>query len=406
MRIAIACWNRKRFGGAEAQLNAVIPALVRAGHAVAMLCEVDFPPERKAIALPDGVPVWCTSRVGAAAPARLREWRPDLVYVHGIRDQALEEALLGIAPAVFHVHDYVGSCISGSKTFSFPTVRPCMRTFGLACVPRYFPQRCGGLNPRTMWQLYIREHRRSARLHRYRAILTAGEHMRREYLGLGFHSDTVKVVLPPFTTSNGALPLRDRPASKKRSCSDELRLLYLGRMVKLKGGDFLVRAATLIASKLRRPIRVIMAGDGPAGGSWQQLASRMEAGNRDVRYEFPGWLEDREREQTLANADILVMPSVWPEPFGLSGLEAGSYGVPAAAFAVGGIPEWLCDGVNGHLAPGDPPTLNGLAEAIVKCVKEQEHYERLSDGARRRVADFSVDTHVTRLLDVFEEVLA
>ena len=50
-----------------------------------------------------------------------------------------------------------------------------------------------------------------------------------------------------------------------------------------------------------------------------------------------------------------MVPSIWPEPFGQVGPEAGLYGVPAAAFAVGGTPSWLTDGVNGRLAPGDPP---------------------------------------------------
>ena len=58
----------------------------------------------------------------------------------------------------------------------------------------------------------------------------------------------------------------------------------------------------------------------------------------------------------MKNMDLLVVPSVWPEPFGLVGPEAAHHGVPSAAFAVGGIPEWLVDGVSGHLAAGDRPT--------------------------------------------------
>ncbi len=69
----------------------------------------------------------------------------------------------------------------------------------------------------------------------------------------------------------------------------------------------------------------------------------------------------------LADAAALVMPSVWPEPYGLSGLEAVAAGVPVAAFRTGAIPEWLHDGV-GRLAPGDPPTSAGLAEAILGCL--------------------------------------
>jgi glycosyltransferase involved in cell wall biosynthesis len=76
-----------------------------------------------------------------------------------------------------------------------------------------------------------------------------------------------------------------------------------------------------------------------------------------------------------------VVPSVWPEPFGLVGPEAAAYGVPAAAYAVGGIPDWLQDGVNGHLAPGNPPMAAGLADAIVNCLGDPAHYEQLRRGA-------------------------
>ena len=69
-------------------------------------------------------------------------------------------------------------------------------------------------------------------------------------------------------------------------------------------------------------------------------------------------------------SDLLVVPSIWPEPFGQVGPEAGLYGVPVAAFAVGGTPSWLTDGVNGLLAAGDPPTAAGLAESIVGCLAD------------------------------------
>ena len=78
-----------------------------------------------------------------------------------------------------------------------------------------------------------------------------------------------------------------------------------------------------------------------------------------VSVEFAGWLQKDALTLRLASTDVVVMPSLWPEPFGLVGPEANRRGVPVVAFATGGIPEWLHDGVNGCLAPGDPPRRMG-----------------------------------------------
>ena len=71
----------------------------------------------------------------------------------------------------------------------------------------------------------------------------------------------------------------------------------------------------------------------------------------------------------MRESRLLVVPSVWPEPFGSVGMAAARYGVPAAAFAVGGIPQWLHDGVNGHLASATPPTSASLADAVIRCLE-------------------------------------
>ena len=97
------------------------------------------------------------------------------------------------------------------------------------------------------------------------------------------------------------------------------------------------------------------------------------------------------------------MPSVWPEPFGRSGPELGAMGVPSAAFAVGGIPEWLRDGVNGFLAAADPPTSESLADAIVRCLADGATYARLRAGAIESTDRFTLERHVEELIRVFGE---
>jgi glycosyltransferase involved in cell wall biosynthesis len=94
---------------------------------------------------------------------------------------------------------------------------------------------------------------------------------------------------------------------------------------------------------------------------------------------------------------------LWPEPFGLVGIEAGCLGVPAVGYAVGGIPDWLIAGESGELAPGDPPTVDGLAEAMVRALASPEHYARLCQGAWKLAQRFTLESHLDQLEPILLE---
>src|SRR5215212_8885936 len=142
MRIAIVNWSRRRVGGVETYLNTIIPELARERHEVAFWHEVDEPAERDLIGLPPGAPSWCVEAIGVSESlAALLDWRPDVIYAHKLADPNLERRVLGLAPSVFFAHDYNGTCISGTKTFKSPVVRPCDRRFGRQCLIHYFPRR-------------------------------------------------------------------------------------------------------------------------------------------------------------------------------------------------------------------------------------------------------------------------
>ena len=139
------------------------------------------------------------------------------------------------------------------------------------------------------------------------------------------------------------------------------------------------------------------AGDGPARPAWEAAAARLMTRQPGIRIAFPGWLE-RERIDTLmSDADLLVLPSLWPEPFALVGLEAARHHLPVAAFAVGGIPDWLRPGMNGYLAPGDPPTAAGLAGAIVACLRDPRRTPVFATG--RPDLEELISRHLDALLE-------
>lgn len=414
MRIAITHWSRRKAGGIETYLSGIICELLRIGHALAFWHEVDEPVDREQIVLPDGVPAWCVSDLGAdRALAALSAWQPDLIYAHGLVDPKLEAETLKIAPAVFFAHSYYGTCISGAKAFKNPVVRPCSRSFGWQCLLHYYPHRCGGWSPVTMLREYRRQSRRLELLSSYKAIVTHSDHMRSEYVKHGLATDRVyKSSYYAYNTGNGSDPIKEFQAPSTLDGSltttqtkPNWRLLFLGRMDFLKGGGVFIDALPEVRASLDRPLRVTFAGEGPDRRVWERKAKQVQAQSKGLSIEFVGWLNGRQLESVWTNCDLLVVPSLWPEPFGQVGIEAGLRGVPVAAFAVGGIPDWLTDGVNGHLASGDPPTAAGLAEVIIRCLRDPTTHAHLRRGAVEMAQHLKMGEHLGDLVKVFEKVL-
>jgi glycosyltransferase involved in cell wall biosynthesis len=396
MRVAIVNWSNRQIGGTGTYVRTIVPALA-AHHELALLHELDAPSDVAPLALPAGMPQWNIATSGVPGALReLRAWRPDLLFVNGLRDPAHEAAVLDVAPAVLLAHDYYGTCISGSKAFGTPTTRPCDRAFGPSCLVQYFPRRCGGRSPLTMLREYRRQSARFANLARYRRIVTISSHLAREYARYGLPVSCTWSVREG-TPAAGA-SVRQAPPSE-----EPWRLVLAGRTVRLKGGRELLDALPAVASRLGRRLQVTVAGDGPERAAWQERARRIEAREPRVSVTFTGWLGQAAMHDVFAAAHLLVVPSLWPEPLGLVGLEAGRHGVPAVAFAVGGIPEWLRSGVNGTLAPGDPPTVPGLSAALISAMEDAGVYARLSAGALRISADNPIDEHVKALHGIFDD---
>ena len=76
--------------------------------------------------------------------------------------------------------------------------------------------------------------------------------------------------------------------------------------------------------------------------------------------EFVGEINDHQKTQFLGDAQALLFPIDWPEPFGLSMIEAMACGTPVLAFRCGSVPEIVEDGVTGAI-------VESMEEAIAAC---------------------------------------
>lgn len=90
MRIAIANTHLTRLGGTESYLDEIASAPAARGDRIAFLSEHEAPPGQARIGLDEASPTGCSSSIGVQASLeRLREWKPDMVYVHRLDDFAL-----------------------------------------------------------------------------------------------------------------------------------------------------------------------------------------------------------------------------------------------------------------------------------------------------------------------------
>ena len=389
MRILLAQDSIDTDGGVETYLLSVMTELRRRGHQIALAhCGARsgrslIPSMAHAIVQIGGVPL-------AGAVEEIARWKPDVCYSHNMAALDVDRAMTGRWPVVKMLHGFFGTCVSGLKMHAWPAPAACHRTCGPACLALYVPRRCGQLSLSAIVRGYAWARQQRTLFDRYRSIVVASRFMGDEVSRHGGVDNRIHI-LPLFSTITESAAGTDGEADT---------VLFGGRMTQLKGGDVLIGAVARASHRLGRTVRVIMAGDGPDKEKWRRLALALQ-----VPIEMTGWVSGADRARVYSRAAVLVVPSLWPEPFGLIGLDAAALGLPAIAFDVGGIREWLTDGVNGRLVD---PALGekGIALAITEVLDHADLRARMSRASIDAAARLSVAAHVTALERVLQEAAA
>jgi glycosyltransferase involved in cell wall biosynthesis len=388
MRILVVNDGLSDVGGVQSYLDCVLPGLAARGHTVAIVhCSDSGRPEVRAVNRQFESFMFGAGRRGVLAS--IHAWAPDVCFSHNVNDLTLEQALLDSFPVVKFMHGYFGTCVGGQKMHAFPLPVPCERAFGPACLALYLPRHCCRWDPTTLvtyWRWTSAQHKLLAS---YRTIVVASRHMRMEFERNGVEADRI-VVNPLFPTI--------QPSPEVLPAPSEPTVIFLGRMTSLKGGDLLIGAVDIARRRLGQPIHLVMAGDGPRRHEWEALAARLQ-----VKCTFPGWLAGDARQAWLARASVAALPSTWPEPFGLVGLEAAAAGVPTVAFDVGGISEWLRHDVNGVAVLG-PPSADTFGAALAAILGDTTRLAALRTGARRLADDMPPGAHLDCLERIFSRV--
>ena len=395
MKLLVANHTARTLGGAELYLQSIVPALAERGWSVGTLFETgpggyEFTSDRKERHVVTYRPEQ-SDRMQALEP--VLRWGPEIVLQNGLLNPKLEASLLSVAPGVLFAHGFYGTCVSGHKRFAAPAFQACHRKFGSKCLALYYPRRCGGLNPLSAVAAYRLQSSRHMLLRQYVRICVASAALRQEYLRNGVMEAAI-AVLPLF-------PDRARPdALPPSSSSTNGPVLFVGRLTPQKGGTLLLHAAAQAQRVRARPMEIQFVGEGAERAPLERLASRL-----GVRATFFGWCDVTTRQSLMRAASLLAIPSTSPETFAIVGLEAGCVGLPAVAFAGGGVSEWLIDGYSGIAADGEKPRVETLVAAIVEALEDPVTYERLRRGAWEVSHRFSLERHVNQLHEILRTAL-
>jgi len=315
--------------------------------------------------------------------------RDVLFHVHSLSKPAVLTTLFSLAPVVRTMHEPRMFC-PGQGKFWVRSERVCTQPAGLHCFYHAYKERCCNRHPKRLWPAF-----RNSRFEvnnasqMYAKILANSMYMRDEAILAGIPREQVEL-LHYFTTH----------VDDVSGSSDENRIVFAGRLSRTKGVHHLLEAMKLVLASVPNA-HLDLLGDGIDREAFVGLAKNLGLSDQTT---FHGWADRVKVDEYLKRATVVAFPSIYPEAFGIVGIEAMARGKPVVAFDVGGVKDWLEDQVTGVLvAAGD---VWGLAEGLIKFLSDKQEYTRMGKAGRAKAkSEFSEALHLGNLIRVYEAAM-
>lgn len=190
----------------------------------------------------------------------------------------------------------------------------------------------------------------------------------------------------------------DRFCFRERS-GPPCRLLYVGQVVPHKGLHTLVGALAHLLRSSRPPaVTLTIVGGTHTPSYYAEVQNRVRSSGLAEQVRFYQKIPRTALPDVYDAHDVLVFPSIWNEPFGLTQIEAMAAGMPVIGTATGGSAEILSHGVNGLVfSPGDEIE---CAEQVARLVADPALCRDLSANARAAVVErFDIQKTMTRIAE-------
>ncbi len=183
------------------------------------------------------------------------------------------------------------------------------------------------------------------------------------------------------------------------------RILFVGRLVEVKGVEYLLQAFVKVKREFPST-KLVIVGDGPLRKDLEKLSRKLGI-EKDVT--FTGWKTGEELIDEYMRASFVVVPSIvdrkgLTESLGVVAIEAMAFGKPVIASKVGGLPDVVTEDAGVLVTPKNP---EALASAILGLLKDPERLVKLSQGAQKRFKErFSKEAIAERYFQLYRDVIA
>ncbi|HZX35405.1 MAG TPA: glycosyltransferase family 4 protein [Thermodesulfobacteriota bacterium] len=308
----------------------------------------------------------------------------DIVHLNNTRYPFLYAALKEKVPLVQTLHDYFHVCPTLLKLLGREGRPICTHKMGLPCLK----EKCISLRkPASLATLAMGMRNRTA-IKRFDLIFVTTSHMKDTMVRNGFKAD--KVIVNPLYVKV------EKDSFSVADNETKPLILYVGRVAEEKGlDDFL-----LALKHLDCDFQAQIIGTGPVLGHIRSTALRYGLGEKVT---FSGFLEYKKIIDFYKKATVVVVPSIWPEPFGMVGIEAMSLMRPIIAYDVGGISTWLKHGENGYLVAKN--NISMLTQRINELLCNRKLAKKMGEkGNRLFKADFNCNRHMSALISTYEDI--
>ncbi|MEL6676151.1 MAG: glycosyltransferase family 4 protein [Bacteroidota bacterium] len=326
--------------------------------------------------------------------AYLEKENIDLLHLHSISDRGIIETAFAQRPVFRSMHEPRMFCPGQGKFWRY-SEDICTQAFGWHCIGHTYTQGCANRHPKRVWQaMKITRFEIKQASQQYEKIIAMSDYMKKEAVLAGILPEQIEVN-PYFT------PTAEANAFSEKA---QVRMLYMGRIIPHKGVHLMLEAVRPLLTAYPH-LRLDILGDGTPFPALEHQKGGLEADGTAEQVRWRGWQDRAGIQEYLSEADICIFPSIYPEAFGISGIEAMMRGIPVIGFDVGGVSTWLKDRVSGWLIPrGD---VQAMGERLKIWLDDPVKRKQMGENARELALEkFTAGVHLSRLTRLYHKSLS